>query len=332
MLYYQCNTTPPVLQIVLSMLQDSTSSVDWIISATWFHQFWWLYYQCCKPSPVLQPFQWTIFSVGLNWLISLWSIAAQGPLTGESSFANCLWLGSLVVSLSILAWTGKLPHGFQLVASIDDMTPLRGEERRVKCVLVKQCSLHYIFVYLQFVSTTTMYKSWISWTAETEVFELVFSLWRKQFQRKRLSNFRVRKNKHKASNAGWRSALTYVSQHQQRIRWRWWDWHILCYETPGNTRGLCEVVNFGGTTSFSNSISLGFHGITVKLGRIWDLQKSVSDFSVVFLVCQIFTFLTMTSGKIILRRGWYLKTQRIKDSHKLCTLLYDFNMLLTYVL
>ena len=44
--------------------------------------------------------------------------------------------------------------------------------------------------------------------------------------------------------------------------------HILCYETPGNTRGLCEVVNFGGTASFSNSISLGFHGITVKLGRI----------------------------------------------------------------
>ena len=159
---------------------------------------------------------------------------------------------------------------------------LCGEERRVKCVLVKQCSLHYIFVYLQFVSTTTMYKSWISWTAETEVFELVFSLWRKQFQRERLSNFRVQKNKHKASNAGWRSALSYVSQHHQHIHWRWWDWHILCYETPGNTRGLCEVVNFGGTASFSNSISLGFHGITVKLGRIWDLQECLRFFCFVF--------------------------------------------------
>ena len=57
----------------------------------------------------------------------------------------------------------------------------------------------------------------------------------------------------------------------------------------------------------------------------FDISKRVSDVFVLFLVCQIFAFLTMTSGKIILRRGWYLKTQRIKDSHKLCTPLHDFN-------
>ena len=118
----------------------------------------------------------------------------------------------------------------------------------------------------------------LSWSPRTAImFEIIHVrkascrvfLSRKQFQRERVW---VRKNKHEESNRDSRYALSYVLSH---MCWRCCDyWHILCYETPGNTRGSAWSGERWRRFSQNKkqvqySISLGFHRIALELGRIW---------------------------------------------------------------